>query len=153
MFGNHAVFALCAGNERSRVCPNVRNSHTQANAAADFRSFDRSLLVMVYTATTTAVIVPVSRLHVQMVSVPIDSRGMVIIVTAGPVSADAVRSVSVAGITSVSDGKRASGRKPGVAEAQSRTAVSNTVSAVPALRCCCVSCDGQNHGPCKYCNH
>ena len=112
---------LCAGNERSRVCPNVRNSHTQANAAADLssfgRSFGRSFLVMVYAATTTTVIVVVPRLHVQVIAVAIDRRGMVIVVPASAVSADAVRSISVARITSVSDGKRASGRNSGVADA------------------------------------
>ncbi len=63
----------------------------------------RPFLAMAYAATTTIVIVIMPRLHVQVIAVAIDSRGMVIVVTASAISADAVRPIPIARITSVTD--------------------------------------------------
>ncbi len=92
-------------------------------------------LVVVYAAATTTVIIVMCRLHVQVIAVAIYGCGMVIVVTASAIGADAVRPIPVSGIAAVSDGKRASGRIAAVADAKPRTTVTETAStSVPTLR-------------------
>ena len=78
----------------------------------------RSFLVVAYAAATTIVIIVMPRLHVQVIAVTIYGCGMVIVVTASAISADAVRSIPVARIAAITDGKRAAGRIAAVADAK-----------------------------------
>ena len=130
------VFRPSSSAYRTDVLPYRRAVVSLHGGNRQHTSVTYALMVTMTAVMTTSVIIIMSRLYMQMITVAIHGCRMVVVVTTCPPTAHIVRAITIdlARVAAVSDRKRTAWRIPGVANTQPRAAVHAVPTTVPALR-------------------